>query len=262
MPTRRMSRLPLLAASIGVSWLGGGPAHGAEPADTEAGAAWGYASGTGPEQWGKLDPGYGLCATGTAQSPVDIAGSATKTAPAISWQYAALPLALHHDGRTLRGAGAGQDQLRIGTQAFSLVAYEFHGPSEHTIAQRPYDLELQLVHQDGSGATAIVAVLFQSGRHNEALQRIWQHLPASTGKMNPNAKLTFNPTDLLPSDRSFFTYMGSLTNPPCTEGVRWIVLRRPLEASVEQIRRFTSVFQQNARPAQPLNDRKFETGKP
>lgn len=262
MPPRRSRLLPLLTVSIMMSGLGGGAAHSAETTDTGADTAWQYTGDAGPERWGRLDPDYALCETGSAQSPVDIAGTAANTAPAITLKYEPLPLALSHDGRTLRGSGAGQDQLLIGTQPYSLVSYEFHGPSEHTIAQRPYDLELQLVHQDGKGATAIVAVLFQSGRHNDALQRIWQHLPEAAGTMKSNPKLTLDPTDLLPADRSFFTYMGSLTRPPCTAGVRWIVLRRPLAASVEQIRRFTSVFQQNARPAQPLNERLFETGKP
>lgn len=219
------------------------------------GAHWDYSSGpTGPQGWGDLSPDYITCRDGQNQSPIDIGVATPGAKEPINFRYEQLPLNIINNGHTIQLDNSAQNAIQIGEQNYLLRQLHFHGPSEHTIAGKPYPMEMHLVHQNAQGQLAVIGVLFAEGAHNSALDAFWADLPR-----NVNAKQSFNrlidlPT-LLPENRSYYQYPGSLTTPPCTEGVSWYVLSTPLSISRAQLDAFNAVMTSNARPTQPLNQR-------
>lgn len=219
-------------------------------------AQWSYEGVAGPEHWGTLSPDYAVCERGQNQSPINIQG-ALKTASA--------PLALHYNnaaGKTIVNNGhtiqidfdKGNTFTLDGHQ-FDLVQVHFHAPAENEIDGTRYPLEAHFVNADAQGKLAVVAVMFQAGSPNASLARIWSQMPTSQG---PTAQLSvkFLPSSLLPASLSYYRYSGSLTTPPCSEGVRWLVLQNPVQASAAQIRAFEQLMgQATNRPVQPLNGR-------
>ena len=143
----------------------------------------------------------------------------------------------------------------IGEASFQLVQFHFHAPSEHTVAGRALPMEVHLVHRSDAGVFAVLGVLIDEGRHNPNYEPIWAHLPEEAGAHESLADLTLDLEDLLPKRRLAFRYMGSLTTPPCSEGVRWFVLADPIELSAEQIAEFTEIYDHNSRPTHPLRGR-------
>ncbi len=218
--------------------------------------AWSYEGEDGPSNWGALSEDFALCQSGERQSPIDISKAKRMAYEPLSFHYRSAPLDLIFDGRVMRGHYAAGSYLLTGGHRYDLKAFELHVPSEHRIQGRQADMEMQLVHQDDQGRTAIVAVLMRAGRsHNSMLRRIWDHLPKQSGQQTYLRQAGINPVFLLPARRDYFAYSGSLTVPPCTEEIDWFVLKEPLEVRVDYIHRMQAIVGRNARPLQGVDGR-------
>jgi carbonic anhydrase len=240
------------------------PAGTTRPVAPPAGAPqWDYET-DGPATWGTLSPDFAACGSGTRQSPVDLAGAkpAKLTQLLTSFKPAELRV-VHHEhmadvvntGHSVQVNAAGGDTITVGEERFVLLQYHFHSPSEHHVEGRPFPAEMHLVHKAADGRLAVIGVLFEEGAANPALEPIWANLPASKGVESHLPHLAVDADDLLPVSRASYRYEGSLTTPPCSEGVTWIVMRTPVTMSAEQLARLRGVLSANNRPVQPLNGR-------
>jgi carbonic anhydrase len=219
---------------------------------------WSYEGANGPEHWGDLDPEYAACNTGKEQSPIDIRNPSKGQLPAIRFEYKSGPLKIINNGYTAvrvnysRGNG---NFLIVGDKRYELTQFHFHHPSEESINGRPYEMVAHLMHESSDSKIAGVAVLLKAGRANAAVQQLWEHMPETPGKEELIVGVEVNPTGLLPRETSYYTYMGSITAPPCTEGVTWFVLKTPMDISAEEINAFAKLYPHDVRPLQPLNGR-------
>jgi carbonic anhydrase len=237
------------------------PSVAPAPADPE----WHYDGAAGPQRWGALSPKFTACGEGRAQSPVDIAAPVAGT-EALEIKTNLLPGSLriaHHEhvadginnGHTIQINYEGADTLSIGGDNYALVQYHFHNQSEHTVQGRHYPMEMHLVHKAASGKLAVIGVFIEAGAHNAAFDPIWNNLPSKKGIETHYPHVSVDVDRLLPASRASYRYDGSLTTPPCSEGVRWIVMTTPIQLSADQIKAFTAVIHDNYRPTQPLNGR-------
>lgn len=230
------------------------------PAVAQSGPQWDYAGKRGPLVWGKLDPAYRSCSQGHEQSPIDIHGAhLNKALRPIEIHYIAGPVTLENDGRTIAvHVDSGSYMVADGVR-YQLERLEFHHPSEEAVKGRLTDLEIYLVHRAANGAMAILAVRLNEdrGAPNAIIAALWPHLPKAAGQ---SEKVTdeVNPAGLLPADRGYWTYTGSLTTPPCTEGVHWFVFEQEQTVSRDQLRAYTAIFRMNSRPLQDLHGRRIE----
>ncbi len=215
---------------------------------------WTYEGEEGPEHWAEL--GYMDC-TGKEQSPIDIPYKAPLHADDISFNYNPSVLEISNNGHTIKVADENNSMIIVDGNAYRLQQYHFHAPSEHTLNGTYYDIELHLVHQSDDGKYAVVGVMIKSGSGNRAYAPIWEHLPTMRGKQENISSVKIDANDLLPKNLSYYRYNGSLTTPPCTEGVNWFVLSTPVELSKAQVEAFHAIYSNNNRPIQPLNQRKF-----
>jgi len=233
-----------------------------EEASSQEGLEWGYEEENGPEQWCCLKDEFAVCEQGRAQSPIDLTGATQARLTPIYFNYQPAPLAIFNNGRTIQVKYTGESCISCNEKRYDLVQFHFHQPSEHTIDGERCAMELHLVHKDvASGNLAVVGVmLIQGDEENAAYQPIFDNLPAEVGDPDPQAAPLFNPADLLPDDLShYFTYEGSLTTPPCSEIVRWLLLAQPVALSARQLATFGALYDHNARPVQPLNHRDLFT---
>ncbi|HXV77868.1 MAG TPA: carbonic anhydrase family protein [Candidatus Polarisedimenticolaceae bacterium] len=261
-----------------ICWLvilgcGGPPPEPAEP--TESAPAepaepphWDYGTEHGPSAWGELSPDYAACGTGRSQSPIDISASVATGLPALAAQYRPVTLSIVHQehkadeintGHTIQVNYPAADTLTVGDEAYALVQYHFHSPSEHAVAGRHFPMEMHLVHRTSDGKLAVVGVFIAEGAANPAFDPVWANLPAEKGDEQQLEHVTVDVDRLLPADRTTYRYDGSLTTPPCSEGVKWFVMTTPIEMSAEQIGRFRAIVDGNNRPVQPLNGRAIAT---
>jgi carbonic anhydrase len=220
---------------------------------------WDYDGARGPDHWGELDPAYAVCETGKEQSPIDIRNTKKANLPALRFEDKSGPLRyLINNGHTIRvnyHGQPGRDSLIVGDKRYQLTQFHFHRPSEEYIQGKPHDMVLHLMYEAGDGKVAGVAVLLKSGRTNATIQQIWEHMPMTEGKEVEIAGVEIDPCGLLPKDTAYYTYMGSLTAPPCAEDVVWFVLKTPVDISTEQIDAFARLYPHDVRPIQPLNER-------
>jgi carbonic anhydrase len=233
-----------------------GVASAQESSDaTPAPAHWTYEGEEGPDAWGNLDANYALCGTGRAQSPIDISGEEAVGLQDIQFNYQASELNIFNNGHTIQANYGEGSSIIYNETEYQLLQFHFHHPSEHTIAGQAFDMELHLVHRDASGNLAVVGILLQKGQtDNAALASVFDHLPAEKGDPQ-DAGAQINAAEFLPENHLYFTYSGSLTTPPCSQGVRWLLLETPVTISEAQFEAFASLFELNARPVQPLNNR-------
>jgi len=218
-------------------------------------AHWGYEGEAGPEHWGDLSPEFAACKTGEEQSPVDITGAAKADLPAIGFDYHDASLAIINNGHAIQVNYGKGSSITIGDRKYELLQFHFHAPSENVVNGKPYDMEAHLVHKDAEGNLAVVAVFMKKGEKNGFIQTLWDNAPGEVGHEKLASGVTVNAGGLLPGDKSYYSFPGSLTTPPCTEGVSWSVLKTPVEISGEQLAAFNSFYKMNARPPQPLNMR-------
>jgi carbonic anhydrase len=189
------------------------------------------------------------------QSPVDIRQAMPGEVALIAFQYGAVPLHVVNTGHTIQANISPGLHLSLAGRQFPLLQFHFHAPSEHLVQGAPLDMELHLVHQSSDGELAVVGVFFRMGVAHPTIRILWDNLPDQAGDEFQSEELTIDPLDLVPAQSSVYTYTGSLTTPPYTEGVQWILFNDPLPVPPEQVERFKALFGTNARPVQPLGDR-------
>ncbi|MBN1963654.1 MAG: carbonic anhydrase family protein [Anaerolineae bacterium] len=216
---------------------------------------WSYAGDTGPDHWGELEADYALCATGEAQSPVLLIAGTEEDIPDIVFNYAASPLTLADNGHSVEVSVEPGSSIEIDGVTYTLLQYHFHAPSEHAINGVFYPMEMHLVHQAEDGTLAVVGVMIDLGDASEAYAPFFDALADVSTAAQTVEGVSINPADLLPAEPVAYRYAGSLTTPPCSEGVVWSVLANPVTASAEQIAAFEALYDGNARPIQPGNER-------
>lgn len=228
----------------------------AAPASSATFDKWSYRGEQGPEHWATLSPSFSLCKEGKAQSPIDLAGARPGLEEPLVFRYRSNSLILVNDGRALRMDFEPGSYIRVGARRYELLQADFHAPSEHRINGMPADMAAQFLHRDIEGNLALVEVPIVAGRRmNNVLERVWENLPERPGSSFQGRQVGINPTFLLPNERAYYSYRGSLSHPPCTEGVQWFVFQKPLEVEAGLIHRLLDLFGPNARPLQPLNGR-------
>ena len=215
---------------------------------------WGYDGETGPAHWGNLQADFRSCDLGTEQSPIDLKSSIRAQVGSVIPGFQDIPLAIQNNGHTIQVNCAPGSYSMINGKRYDLLQFHFHHPSEHLLSGKRYDLELHFVHKSAEGNLAVLGVFIQPGTTNTALAPIWSAMPHEAGAVQ-QVGTTVRPAALLPASRTYFRYQGSLTTPPCSEGVLWTVFASPIEASTSQIQQFAQLFANNARPEQGLHRR-------
>ena len=221
---------------------------------------WDYEGPRGADHWSALDPAYATCNIGKEQSPIDIRDTEKAQLPALRFEYVNETVSyVINNGHTIRvnyhdAPGAGSFVV-LGDQRYQLTQFHFHRPAEERVQGKQYDMVLHLMHTASDGQVLGVAVLLRTGRANQTVQQVWQHMPQQEGQTAVSG-LSLNPRGMLPPNTSgYFMYMGSTTAPPCTEGVKWLILKTPAEISARQIKAFAKLYPNDVRPPQPLNGR-------
>lgn len=232
-------------------------ARSADAATEHVAPHWGYTGDIGPEYWGELNPEYILCKTGESQSPINIDQVNELDLANIDFSYQPSPLTIVNNGHTVEVVYAEGSSIELDGERYNLEQFHFHSPSEHEVDDQLAVLELHLVHKTESGKIAVVGILFKEGAENAALGPVWAHLPTEPGAAQTFAA-EIDAATLLPADHTSFRYAGSLTTPPCSEGVSWLVMTEAEEISPEQLSQFTAIYDGNNRPVQPLNGREIQ----
>ena len=226
-----------------------------------AGAPWDYAGKRGVLNWGKLDPEYAACGHGHEQSPIDIHGAhLNKALQPIEFHYMASPVTLVNTGHTVQVIPAPGSYIVAGGVRYDLVQFHFHHPGEEAVKGKIPDMDIHLVHKSADGKFAVVAIRLTediTSPPNAVLATLFPHLPATTGATEKITDMV-NPGGLLPADRGYWTYTGSLTAPPCTEGVRWFIFEQEMTLSRGQLKAFATLYKVNSRPLQDPHGRKIE----
>jgi carbonic anhydrase len=215
---------------------------------------WSYEGGTGPDKWGSLDAANGMCATGSQESPVDIAGSISARLPSLDIRWNKRPETIVNNGHTIQLNFAAGDTLKIADRTYSLTQFHFHHPSEHLVNGKSFAMEAHFVHAAADGGLAVVGVLMVPGKVNAVFNKIVSTMPGEESLPVP-ADPAINPNGLLPLRRAYYRYEGSLTTPPCSETVDWLVLADRIEVAEADIARFAKLYPMNARPVQGRNRR-------
>lgn len=224
------------------------------------GAPWSYLGKSAPLAWGKLDPAYSACSKGHEQSPIDIRGAhLNKSLQPIEFHYIAGAVTIENTGNMMTIHVGPGSYIVTGGMRYDLLRYDFHHPGEHAVNGKLTDMDVQLVHKSADGKFAIIAVRMsmERGAPNAVLATLWPHLPKTAGATEKVTDMV-NPGGFLPADRGYWTYSGSLTTPPCTEGVRWFVFEDSISLSLDQLRAYTNIFKMNSRPLQDLHGRRIE----
>jgi carbonic anhydrase len=218
------------------------------------GANWEYSGEAGPENWAKLSPEYSACA-GKNQSPINLTGFIEAKLKPIIFSYSGGSAEILNNGHSVQLTALPGSSISVDGILFDLTQFHFHAPSENLINGKSFPMEAHLVHADKDGNLAVVAVMFTEGKANKALEKAWAQMPEKEGdKLTLSSRIS--PQEILPPNRDYYRFNGSLTTPPCTEGVRWLVMKHPISASKEQIERFAHVMHHpNNRPVQPVNAR-------
>jgi carbonic anhydrase len=216
---------------------------------------WTYEGAHGPAHWADLDPSYTTCAVGQYQSPIDLVAGGPETAAPIEVSYQPVALTVLNNGHTVQVTAEGAGRLQSAGTTYDLLQVHFHSPSEHLIDGRPVPVEAHFVHKAEDGRLAVLGVFVVEGAENPALAPLLSRMPVTATPAQTFPTVSIDLGALLPQDLSVYRYGGSLTTPPCTEGVAWHVLEAPVTASPLQIEQLSQVLDGNARPVQPLNGR-------
>ncbi len=218
-------------------------------------AHWGYEGDHGPFYWGDLKEEFATCKDGKRQSPIDISTAIVTSLAEIETDYHESPLNIVNNGHTIQVNYQPGSGITIGGKQFELLQFHFHSPSEHTVGGKAYPMVAHLVHKAGDGQLGVIGILLKEGEANALIDRIWAHLPPHAGEDVSIEGESINVSGLLPKDMTYFNYTGSLTTPPCSEDVNWMLLTTPVSLSSGQIERFRSLYANNARPVMPVNGR-------
>lgn len=219
---------------------------------------WSYEGAhQGPAHWGELDPAFEACAKGGSQSPIDISNTVKAELASLNFEYGkTTEPTIVNNGHTVQVNVPAGSQLKVGDQTYGLLQFHFHTPSEETIKGKHTAMVAHFVHKNAAGQLGVVSVLMQPGpmAKNPAYAPVFDHLPRPNEKISVEG-LELDLAAMLPSDKGYYSFDGSLTTPPCSESVSWMVLKRPVALGNDQIKAFRRLFNANARPVQPLNGR-------
>ena len=219
------------------------------------GVHWGYTGHEGPEYWGDLAAKYAACKSGQSQSPINITGAVEADLPAIQFDYKPSALNIINNGHTVQVSYDDGSTISVDGHSYKLLQFHFHTPSENQIESKAFPLEAHFVHADADGNLAVIGVMLENSEENAKLADIWNDMPMEQGKTVTSDKMV-NALDLMPESKDYYRFDGSLTTPPCSEGVLWMVMKDPITVSTEQAQKFATLFpDHNARPVQPLNSR-------
>jgi len=257
MVTPQTSRALLQARAAA---LAGHSTEMAEPAKPNAHGGevhWAYEGENGPQAWGKLKPEFNLCALGKRQSPINIEDGNTLAGPAEPVQFAYTPSngTVVNNGHTIQVDVQGDNSITVRGSNYKLVQFHFHSPSEEQVNYKRFAMVAHLVHKNDEGQLAVVAVLLEQGNTNPLIDKVWTYMPLDANDRVRMPRELLNLNELLPTDQRYYQFMGSLTTPPCSEGVLWMVLKQPMQLSRAQLRLFNQLYPNNARPVQALNAR-------
>jgi len=218
---------------------------------------WSYTGEHGPQAWGQLKPDFNVCALGKRQSPINIEEADTLQGPAEPLQFNYQPSngSVVNNGHTIQVDLNGDNALTVRGSSYKLVQFHFHHPAEEQVNYRGFAMVAHLVHKNAEGQLAVVSVLLEPGVANALINKVWTYMPLDTGDRVRLPAGLIDMNELLPKDQRYYQFMGSLTTPPCTEGVLWLVLKQPTPVSREQLKLFSQLFPNNARPVQPVNGR-------
>ena len=217
--------------------------------------SWGYIGKKGPENWGNLSSDFDVCQSGKTQSPINLQSMLEADLPPLKINYQTSPLRIINNGHTIQVNYQPGSILTLGDEVFELLQFHFHHPSEHKVENNAFPMELHLVHKSEKGALAVIGIFLKEGKVNPALEKIWQKMPMKQGGEQTISNIIINAADFLPKDKDYYRYFGSLTTPPCSETVNWIVLKEPVEMNMKQVQKFAQVFPMNARPIQNIERR-------
>ena len=221
---------------------------------------WEYSGKHGPDHWAELSDDFSTCTTGRLQSPFDIEADLSAYLPALGLNYKSVAMKVINNSHTIQVDQTGGGELSVAGKSYNLLQFHFHTGSEYTIDGKAYPLEVHLVHASDVGELAVVGVMFEEGASNTELTKIWANMPASKGE-NMVGGETIDVRNLLPTSNKYYRFMGSLTTPPCSEGVNWHMMSEPITASADQIAAFKAIFPMNARPLQDENNRLVVLGR-
>ncbi len=219
------------------------------------GGHWSYKGKSGPGHWGDLSHDYHACKEGENQSPINIPGTAKTHLKGVLFFYKDTPLRIFNNGHTIQINYGKGSAAKIQGKSYDLLQFHFHSPSEHTVDGKPYDMVAHLVHKNQEGKLAVVAIFFKKGEKNDFIESLWKNLPNHEGKEKVVGNVSINVKSILPTNKSYYNYSGSLTTPPCSEGVNWNVIKASMPISEAQVAKFVSLFELSVRPVQPLNER-------
>ena len=218
------------------------------------GTHWSYEGETGPANWAKINSDWARCGTGSRQSPIDIRDGMKVDLEKIAFDYKPSSFSVVDNGHTIQVTLSGGNYITVLNRSYELLQFHFHRPSEERINGKGFEMVVHLVHRDAEGKLAVVAVLLERGKAHNLIQTVWNNLPLEKNDtVNPSVVLDVN--ELLPAQKEYFTYMGSLTTPPCSEGVLWLVMKQPMQASPAQMALFSRLYPLNARPIQASSGR-------
>ena len=224
---------------------------------------WNYSGSSGPTHWATLEEDYNTCGVGTTQSPIDIRDESVQKSdlPSIEFRYKPSKLKIVDNGHTIQVNYEPGSSITVGDKQYELVQFHFHKPSEEEVNGKSYDMVAHLVHRDAAGNLAVVAVLLSAGdKANSLIDALWGNLPKTKEAEAVVDSVTIDAKDLLPANHAYYTFVGSLTTPPCSEGVTWFVLQHPTGVSNDEVARFAKLYPNNARPVQALNGRESKAG--
>jgi carbonic anhydrase len=217
---------------------------------------WSYEGKTGPAYWDCLSDEYALCGSGKQQAPIDITESIKADLPPLVFNYQPIPLIIENNGHSIQITADKAGHLKIGDNAYQLLQFHFHAPSEEAIHGQRTDMVVHLVHQNIQGELAVVAVLLKTGdMANSFIETLWNVMPKTLGAAQQH-DVQIDINQLLPKALDYYTFPGSLTTPPCSEGVKWVILKQTVSISPAQLAQYQALYTYNVRPLQPLNDRK------
>jgi carbonic anhydrase len=219
----------------------------------KGGVHWDYEGTAGPSHWGDLDHGFAACSTGNQQSPVDLRDSTPAGLEEVQTFWRPVQLDILNNGHTIQVNTKGGGFMVLDGRRFDLLQFHFHHPSEHTLYGENFPMEVHFVHKSADGDLGVLGVFMAEGEENSAINTIWRNVAIKGGSRKGGEFIT--PDALLPDDRAYFRYAGSLTTPPCSEVVNWAVMAQPITVSRRQIDAFANLYPMNARPVQSLNRR-------
>ena len=213
------------------------------------GTVWSYEGELGPANWSKINVDWAKCGTGNRQSPIDLRDGIKVNLEQISFDYHPSSFSEVNNGHTIEVTVGSGNFITVGNTVYELQQFHFHRPSEEKVNGKGTEMVMHLVHKSAEGKVAIIAVLLERGQPHRLMQTIWDNLPLEKQDV-VSPSIVIDPSDALPERREYFTYMGSLTEPPCTEGVLWMVFKQPMQASPAQMALFSRLYPLNARPVQ------------